>query len=80
MSTSSSAADPLAAYSRYRRRVRLGQALMVVGGIIAAVHVVMHLSGSPSGWTDILAGYPTAGLIFLAGAWFAGQNEPKRKK
>lgn len=80
MSLSSSAADPFAAYSRYRRRVRLGQVLMVVGGIIAAVHLVMHLAGSPSGWTDLAAGYPIAGLIFIAGVWLAGQTEPKRKK
>ncbi|EWT07754.1 hypothetical protein N864_23630 [Intrasporangium chromatireducens Q5-1] len=80
MSPRSSAVDPFAAYSRYRRRVRLGQALMVVGGVIAAVHLVMHLAGSPSGWTDLAAGYPIAGLIFLAGVWLAGQTEPKRKR
>lgn len=80
MPPSSSAADPLAGYRRYRRRVRLGQALMAVGGTIAAVHLVMHLAGSPSGWTDLAAGYPLAGLIFVAGVWLAGQIEPKRKK
>lgn len=80
MSPSSSAANPFDAYGRYRRRVRLGQVFMVVGAIIAAVHVVMHLAGSPSGWTDLAAGYPTAGLVFIAGALLAGQTEPKRKK
>lgn len=80
MSPSSSATGPFAAYNRYRRRVRLGQAFMVVGGIIAAVHLVLHLSGNPSGLTDLAVGYPTAGLLFLAGAWLAGQIEPKRKK
>lgn len=80
MPPSSSAADPFDAYSRYRRRVRLGQVFMVLGGVIAAVHVVMHLAGSPSGWTDITAGYPTAALVFMGGALLAGQTEPKRKK
>lgn len=80
MSPSSSAADSFASYRHYRRRVRLGQALMVVGGTIAAVHLVMHLAGSPSGWTDLAAGYPLGGLIFVAGVWLAGQIEPKRKK
>ena len=80
MSPRSSAVDPFAAYNRYRRRVRVGQVLMVVGGIVAVVHLVMHLGGSPSGWTDLAAGYPVAVVMFMAGAVLAGQNEPKRKK
>ena len=80
MSPTSSTADPFEAYSRYRRRVRYGQVLMAVGAAIALVHLVMHLAGSPSGWTDLAAGYPVAGLVFMAGVWLAGQTEPKRKK
>ncbi|NUR14799.1 MAG: hypothetical protein HOQ13_00575 [Dermatophilaceae bacterium] len=80
MPPSSSTADPFEAYSRYRRRVRYGQVLMVVGATIALVHLVLHLAGSPSGWTDLAAGYPVAGLVFMAGVWLAGQTEPKRKK
>lgn len=80
MSPNSSPVDPFAAYRRYRRLVRLGQVLFGVGGIIAAVHLVMHLTGSPSGLTDLAAGYPMAGLIFIVGAVLAGQTEPKRKK
>lgn len=66
-----------ARWRRHRRLVRLGQALMLVGLVIAAVHAVMHMAGNPSGWTDLTVGYPTAAVVAFAGAILAGRAEPK---
>jgi hypothetical protein len=52
---------------------------MLVGALIAALHLVMHLAGSPSGWIDLAAGYPAAALIMIVGGWLAGQTESRRK-
>lgn len=78
--TKSLSPDGVDAYRRHRQFVRLGQVLMMVGVAIAAVHAVMHLLASPSGWTDLVAGYPMGGVLFLVGAVLAGQNEPKGLK
>lgn len=67
------------AYRDHRRKVRVGQALMAVGVVVAAVHVFLHLAASPSGTTDLIAGYPAAGVVFLIGAVLAGRAEPKRR-
>lgn len=67
-------------YGRYRRGVRVGQVVMVVAGVIATVHLLAHLGalgGPPTGWQDLLVGYPAAGLIFLGGAYLAGRTAPK---
>lgn len=70
------ARNKAAEYRRKRRTIRLGQALMALGGLIAVVHLLGHLgafSVQPSGWQDLAVGYPTAGVIFLGGAIAAGQ-------
>lgn len=66
-----------ARWRRHRRLVRLGQALMLIGLVIAAVHAVMHMAGNPSGWTDLTVGYPTGAVFAFAGAILAGRAEPK---
>ena len=71
--------DRFQEYRSHRRKVRAGQALMAVGIVIAAVHALQHLATSPSGFVDLVAGYPAAGLIFLVGAVLAGRAEPKRR-
>lgn len=63
-------------YLRKRRVTRIGITLMVVGGLMAVTHWLSHLGafgGQPPGIVDLLAGYPMAGLLFLAGAITAGQ-------
>jgi peptidoglycan/LPS O-acetylase OafA/YrhL len=72
--------DALARWQRHRRLVRLGQALMALGVLVVVVHLVMHLSTSPSGWVDLTLGYPTGALLALAGAVLAGRSEPKAKR
>ena len=65
-----------AAAARRRRTLRAGQLLMAVGLAIAVIHWLAHLGafgGPPSGVADLLVGYPTGGLLFLAGAVAAGR-------
>lgn len=72
--------DPLSRYVRYRRGVRVGQFVMLVGGAVAVVHLLAHFGAfgaQPTGWDDLLVGYPAAGLIFLGGAYLAGRTAPK---
>ena len=72
--------DALSGYVRYRRGVRAGQLVMIVAGAMALVHLFAHMGafgGQPSGWTDLLVGYPSAGVLFLGGAYLAGRNPPK---
>lgn len=71
------AGDPGVEWTRHRRLVRLGQAFMVLGLLIAAVHLVMHLAENPSGWTDLTVGYPTAAVALVVGALLAGRAQPK---
>lgn len=72
--------DPMAQWRRHRRLVRLGQVLMGAGILVGLVHMVMHLGGSPSGWTDLTVGYPTAAVLVLAGALLAGRAEPGKRR
>ena len=72
--------DPQALWRRHRRLVRLGQALLLVGVLVGLVHMLLHVAGSPSGWTDLAVGYPTAALLALAGAMLAGRAEPGRRR
>ncbi|MEP7054245.1 MAG: hypothetical protein ABI912_03265 [Actinomycetota bacterium] len=61
---------------RKHRLLRIGQVLMLVGSIVAIVHVLAHLQmlgGEPSGTVDLVAGYPMAALLFVAGGIVAGQ-------
>lgn len=70
------AQEQRAAYRRKRRLLRLGQVLMAASVAMGILHVVTHLGvfgGQPSGWVDLLAGYPMAGVLFVAGAIAAGQ-------
>jgi hypothetical protein len=70
------AADGRRKYLRKRRLTRIGIALMVVGGVMAVVHWLAHLGtfgGQPPGIVDLVAGYPMAAVLFLAGAITAGQ-------
>lgn len=60
--------------------VRAGQAVMLVGGLVALVHLIAHFAGSPSGWVDLAVGYPMGGLLFLVGAVTAGRAEPKGRR
>jgi hypothetical protein len=46
---------------------------------MAAVHLVAHLTSSPSGTVDLLAGYPMAAVLFLVGAVLAGRADPTRR-
>ncbi len=72
--------NPLAEYVRYRRGVRAGQLVMIVAVGVALVHMLAHFGGfgaQPTGWEDLLVGYPAAGLLFLGGAYLAGRNPPK---
>jgi hypothetical protein len=72
------AAERRARYRRKRRIIRSGQVLMAVGVVIAVVHLLAHMEafgGQPSGFVDLVAGYPIAALIFFAGAVAAGQRQ-----
>lgn len=66
-------------WQRHERMVRLGQVLMGVGVVVVLVHVMMHLTGSPSGWTDLIAGYPTGGIVAMVGAVLAGRRAPQAR-
>ena len=51
---------------------------MAVGGLVALVHLFAHLGafgGQPSGFVDLVAGYPIAVMTFLGGAVAAGQRQ-----
>lgn len=58
-------------YEQYQRRRFFGWALVVVGVAVAVSHWIQHLGAwelmSP-GWSDLLIGYPTGGLLAVAGA------------
>lgn len=73
--------DSERAYRKHRRTVRTGQALMVIGGLVALGHWIAHLAptGQQPGITqDILIGYPTGALLFLIGAILAGQVQSRK--
>jgi hypothetical protein len=64
------------AWFRKRRLVRIGKVLMVAAVLMAVMHWLSHLGtfgGQPPGIVDLVAGYPMAALLFLAGAITAGQ-------
>lgn len=66
-------------WQRHDRMVWLGKVLMGGGVLIVLVHVIMHLTGSPSGWTDLIAGYPTGGIVAMVGAVLAGRRAPQAR-
>lgn len=59
-------------WRRRRRRLRAGQALMVLGGLILASHLAWHVGGTPPGLEDVFAGYPAGAALFFVGAVAAG--------
>ena len=70
-----------AARQKYRRRrlyLRIGQALMAVGFIVAFIHWLAHLEAfgpaQPEGWVDLVAGYPMGVLLIIAGAVLASRK------
>lgn len=69
--------EPARAWTRHRRIVRAGQALMALGALIVVVHLVAHLTSSPSGWTDLTIGYPTGAGLGLLGVVLAGRAQPR---
>lgn len=77
------AEDPQRAWRRHRLLVRVGQALMAAGAIVAIIHWLAHLEvfgpGQPSGWLDLVAGYPTGALLLITGAILAGRRRPSSK-
>lgn len=64
--------DPARNYRLRRRFLRAGQAVMVIGALIAIIHWLSHLEafgpGQPEGWIDLVAGYPMAMLLMIVGA------------
>lgn len=64
--------DPALKYRRRRRNLRIGQAIMIIGALVAIIHWLMHLEafgpGQPAGWTELVAGYPMGLLLVVAGA------------
>ncbi|MCU6482196.1 hypothetical protein [Arthrobacter sp. A2-55] len=68
-------------WRHHRRLIRIGQAVMVLGGLVGLSHWFAHVAvpGGPPGIQDLLIGYPTAGLVLIAGAVLAGRTSPKKK-
>ena len=69
------------AQRKYRRRqkfLRTGQALMVIGALVAITHWLAHLEafgpGQPPGWLDLVAGYPTGAVFIVVGAILASKK------
>lgn len=70
--------DPQARYRRLQRHLRFGQILMVLGALVALIHMIAHLAPpeqQPGLALDIAVGYPAAALLFLFGAMLAGQKK-----
>lgn len=62
-----------AAYRRERRRRVLGWGLVVVGAVMALVHVFTHLGRlSIVGYQDLLLGYPMAAVLIMVGFLLVG--------
>lgn len=69
-----------ARWRKHRILVRLGQVLIGVGALVAAVHWLAHVEvfgpGQPPGWLDLAAGYPTGLVLVIVGAILAGRKRP----
>lgn len=65
-------------YWRRRRFVRIGQALMLAGGLVALIHWLSHIEAfgpqQPPLWLDLVAGYPMGGVLLVVGAIVAGRK------
>ncbi|GGR17242.1 hypothetical protein ACFOE1_07740 [Agromyces mediolanus] len=73
--------SPEDAQRRYRRRqrfLRIGQAVMALGFLVALIHWLAHLEAfgpaQPEGWIDLVAGYPMGALLLVAGAILASRK------
>lgn len=73
--------SPEDAHHKYRRRqrnLRIGQAIMAAGFVIALIHWLAHLEAfgpaQPEGWVDLVAGYPMGVLLLIAGAILASRK------
>ena len=70
-----------AARQKYRRRqlfLRVGQAIMAAGFVVAFIHWLAHLEAfgpaQPEGWVDLAAGYPMGVLLVIIGAVIASRK------
>lgn len=75
--------DSVQSYRRHRRLVRVGQALMAAGALVAVGHWIAHLEPYgrvPSATEDIFIGYPTGALLIMIGAIIAGRSDPTKKR
>ena len=77
------AEDPPPARRRHPRHGRVGPAQMAARASGALKHWLAHLEvfgpGQPSGWLDLVAGYPTGALLLITGAILAGRRRPTSK-
>lgn len=71
----------------YRRRMRLkrfGQAMMIAGLVVVAVHWLLHVgvwsNSQPTLLVDFVSGYPMGVLIAVIGAILASQRPKPRRK
>jgi hypothetical protein len=55
-----------------RRRTVTARVLFVAGTVVGLQHLGFHVAGSPSALSDVLVGYPTAGVLIVAGAFALG--------
>lgn len=55
-----------------RRRNAAARVLFAAGAAVGLQHLGFHLAGSPSALSDVLIGYPTAGVLVVAGAFALG--------
>ena len=66
-------------WDQHRRIVRIGQAVMLAGVLVAASHWLAHLEafgpGQPPGWLDLAAGYPMGGTLLIVGGMLAGRRQ-----
>ena len=65
-------------YRRKRRFVRIGQVLMLAGVVVGIVHWLTHIEAfgpeQPPLWLDLVAGYPMAAVLLIAGGIVAGKK------
>lgn len=77
---STKADDTEKAWATHRRLVRLGQALLLAGAVVAITHWLLHLEafgpGQPALWLDFYVGYPMAAVLAIIGAIVAGRKRP----
>lgn len=68
---------------RRDRRQIWGVGLLILGAVVFLQHLVSHMgfyTVLPGSLDDLLIGYPTAGVLVLAGLLLVSDDEKKRKK